>query len=445
MHATELKETLDSIQEEAEAQAKQKQDAADAISGSSLKFEPFAVDGGFNPREIEPRDWLSVGLLLCRQITLLISPGGVGKSTLAMLIAVAVALGRRDMIPGRDVTKAGNVLVVNSEDDLSEMQRRLAGVLTSYGIDPAELTGRFHLQSLYGQSGLLANFTDGKVEDGVLVNKLVDFCLGRKIKLIVIDPLVGFHDVSENDNTGMEKVATILRRVAQATGAAILTVHHTRKAKDSEAHAGDMDAGRGASAIAAAARIAITLARMTKEKAKKLDIKWDDLGKQLRRIDDAKQNYAPPAEKVSWFVMEDTKIANGENVGVPVSFDMSEIAKRAEAVKAQARMGTKIAQRVNTAKIIVGATTEGLKPQTEVVKDYETATKLKRTAALDHIGLLPIGLEKALSFTSDAKLDLQIWRNQVGTERRPRYQIEWTGSYQRTGIKRKRNKPTSLK
>jgi carbamate kinase len=164
---------------------------------------------------------------------------------------------------------------------------------------------------------------------------------------------------------------------------------------------------------------------MTKEKAKKLDIKWDDLGKQLRRIDDAKQNYAPPAEKVSWFVMEDTKIANGERVGVPVAFDISEIAEHAEAVKAQDRMAAKLAQRINTAKIIVGATIEGVKPQTEIVEDYQTAMKVKRTAALDHIGLLPIGRENALSFTSNTEKSLYIWRNNVGTDRQRRYQIEW--------------------
>jgi hypothetical protein len=189
-----------------------------------------------------------------------------------------------------------------------------------------------------------------------------------------------------------------------------------------------MDAGRGASALAAAARIAITLARMTKEKAKQLGIEWGDLGKQLRRIDDAKQNYAPPAENASWFVMEDTKIANGERVGVPVSFDMSEIAKRAKAAKAQDRMAARIFQRINTAKIIVGATPEGVKPQTEIVEDYQTAMKVKRTAALDHIGLLPIGREKALKFTSNTNQDLYIWRNNVGTDRQPRYQIEWARS-----------------
>ena len=164
---------------------------------------------------------------------------------------------------------------------------------------------------------------------------------------------------------------------------------------------------------------------MTKEKAKKLDIKWDDLGKQLRRIDDAKQNYAPPAEKVSWFVMEDTKIANGERVGVPVSFDMSEIAERAKAAQEIERLEAKTSQRIEIARVIVGTTPEALKPQTEIVSKYQTAMKVKRTAALNHIGLLPIGRENAFRFTSNANFDLQIWRNNVGTGKKARYQIEW--------------------
>jgi len=426
MESDELAEDFRRIrEEEAELREKQKQEIEEAKGNQSLKFEPFAVDGGFNPGKIKTRDWLCVGLLLCCHVTLLISPGGVGKSTLSMLIAVAVALGRRDIIPDRDVTKAGNVLVVNSEEDLAEMQRRLAGILTHYKIDPAELTGKFHMESLYGRSGLLAHLNDGDVMDGPLFNKLVDFCIGKEIKLIVIDPLVGFHDAPENDNGAMEQVATILRRVARSTGAAVMAVHHTRKAQGSEAHAGDMDAGRGASALAAAARIAITLARMTKDTAKKLNIKWE-LGKHLRRIDDAKQNYAPPAENVSWFEMADTKIANGERVGVPVSFDMSEVAERAKAAKKLERESDQENQRIEIAKIIVGTTSEALKPQTEIVSKYRTAMKVGRTAALDHIGMLPIGRENALHFSSNTKQDLQIWRNNVGTGRQPRYQIEWS-------------------
>jgi RecA-family ATPase len=427
MEGSELSGQIDQwAKDNAEEHAKVEQEMADGRNGNPLWFKPFAVGGDFNPREIETRDWLSVGLLLCCHVTLLISPGGVGKSTLAMLIAVAVALGRKDLIPGRDVTKSGNVLVVNSEDDLSEMKRRLAGILTGHEIDADELTGKLHIESLYGRSGLLAASDEGGgISDGNLFKQLVEFCNENNIKLIVIDPLVGFHDANENDNGVMEKVATTLRRVARSTGAAVLAIHHTRKGQGSETHAGDMDAGRGASALTAAARIAITVARMTKETAKKLNLDWQ-VGKHLRRIDDAKQNYAPPAETVSWFEMRDTRIANGERVGVPVSFDMSEITTRAAAVKDQERENAQILQRIKTAKVIVGDTSEGSKHQPEVVDLYEQATGLKRSAVQDHIRKLPIGKENAFRFTSDTERSLLIWRNNVGTDQQPRYQIEWS-------------------
>jgi RecA-family ATPase len=429
MDAAELMESLNHIdQTEAETRAKAEQEMADGRNGNPLWFKPFAVGGDFNPREIETRDWLSQGLLLCCHVTLLISPGGVGKSTLSMLIAVAVALGRKDLIPGRDVTKSGNVLVVNSEDDLSEMKRRLAGILTGHEIDADKLAGKLHIESLYGRSGLLAASDEGGgISDGNLFKQLVEFCNENSIKLIVIDPLVGFHDANENDNGVMEKVATTLRRVARTTGAAVLAVHHTRKAQGSETHAGDMDAGRGASALTAAARIAITVARMTKETAKKLSLDWQ-VGKHLRRIDDAKQNYAPPAETVSWFEMRDTRIANGERVGVPVSFDMDGIAEHAAAVKDQEREAAQVLQRIKTAKLIVGDTSEGAKHQPEVVDLYEQATGLKRSAVQDHIRKLPIGNENAFRFTSKAQHDLLIWRNQVGTDKRPLYEIEWSAA-----------------
>ena len=73
---------------------------------------------------------------------------------------------------------------------------------------------------------------------------MVDFCQGETTKLIVIDPLVGFHETPENDNAAMEKVATVLRRVARRTEAAVVVAHHTRKAQKSEDHAGEMDAAR---------------------------------------------------------------------------------------------------------------------------------------------------------------------------------------------------------
>lgn len=65
-------------------------------------------------------------MLLLGYITQLIAPPGVGKSMFGLLLAVMVALGR-PLIP-RELERQANVLVINNEDDMDEMNRRLAGI-----------------------------------------------------------------------------------------------------------------------------------------------------------------------------------------------------------------------------------------------------------------------------------------------------------------------------
>ena len=265
---------------------------------------------------------------------MIVSPGAVGKSTFGILIGVSVALGRGDMIPGHSSVKQGNVLVLNSEDDDHEMQRRLAGVLCVYDIQPGELKDKYYQQSLYGliKPARLARYERGEDEvfADVFVAELVEYCIERNIKLIILDPFISFHNVPENANEHMEQVLTILRRLAVETGAALIAAHHTGKTGgNAEAHAGEADASRGASAISWAARTVKTLARMSKNTAKNLNIEWSE-GIDMRRIDDAKMNYARADEKATWFKMQSTRIANGEDVPVPHEYDMSAMAEAAK-------------------------------------------------------------------------------------------------------------------
>jgi len=388
-------------------------------------FSPFTIDGDFNPAAIKARPWQVMGLTLRGHITLLVSPGGVGKSVLAIVIGIAVAL-RRNMIPDRSVVSSGNVLILNSEDDDEEILRRVAGVLEHYDIAPSQLTGKLFVQSFYGISALLAKHDakEGNVSESELFAQLVAYCVTQKIELIVVDPLVGFHDAPENDNNAMEKVVTILRRLARDTGAAVVVVHHTRKTQASaDTQAGEMDASRGASAVPAAARISVSIARMSKKEIKKYGID-PSFARNLRRIDDAKQNYAPPAEDVSWFEMRSVKIANGERVGVPVSFDISAIAERRAKEQGQIRDQRLWEKTVETATIIVGKTADGVERQPEALARYRAMTGCGQSTAHERFRLLPIGEDGAFRFTFEGSTRL-IWRDQTGTDARPNYDVHW--------------------
>ena len=78
----------------------------------------------------------------------------------------------------------------------------------------------------------------------------------HKADLVILDPFVKTHDIPENDNTNMDKLAALLTGLAAELKLAIDIPHHTRKGTDEP---GDADRGRGASAVKDAARLVYTL------------------------------------------------------------------------------------------------------------------------------------------------------------------------------------------
>ncbi len=393
---------------------------------TGVNFNPIGIDESFDPQSIPHRAWQANGLTMLGHMTVVVAPGAVGKSSFGIAMAVGVALGQADLIPGTDNVISGNVLLLNGEDDQDELERRLAGVLQEYDINPGQLSGKLYLQSFYGQTPRLAKYDkrEDRVYRGDLFNDMLEFCLEHDIKLIVVDPLIGFHNVPENLNEAMEQVAAIIRALASQTGAAIVVMHHTRKTGgNSEAHAGDQESGRGASALIWASRIAKTLARMSKDTAKKLKIDWK-VGIDLRRIDDAKANYARSNEDAVWFEMQSTRIANDETVPVPAAFDMSAVEANTEVEKEEEKIKALEGRRNEVGEALVKIANEGRQPQTDVGANLQPLLSLGRSAALDRLKAIPVGEDEAHVFFHLGHR-YWLWRENVGSERAPRYTINW--------------------
>ncbi|MAG96984.1 MAG: hypothetical protein CMM08_09905, partial [Rhodospirillaceae bacterium] len=298
----------------------------DETKDTGLAIHTIAAD--FDPAKIEQRPFLVSPLLLRGHVTAILAPGGVGKSVFSISLGISVALGQR--LLGYDIRERTNVLLVNNEDDCSEIDRRVAGICEHWEIPFGDLDQRVFILAGYGSPLVLAEQRrDGTVEPTDAVDGLISEMRGRKVGLLVLDPFVSLHRVEENNNVAVEQVLSILRRIANETGAADLLVHHTRKGQggNAESHAGDADAGRGASALVYGTRAAFTLARMSKETAKKSHIEWD-LGNRLFRLDSAKSNYAVKDAEATWFEMRSHGLPNGDGVGVPVPFNFAEIEER---------------------------------------------------------------------------------------------------------------------
>jgi hypothetical protein len=247
---------------------------------------------------ITRRQWLYGSHYVRGFVTATVAPGGSGKSSLVLAECVAIALGRS--LLGHEPQERARVFYFNGEDPIEETERRLAGVIQHYDIDPADLEGRFFYASGRDSPLLIAKQDrTGQTITEPILDKLIAEGRAQGIGLIVVDPFVSTHGVSENDNGAID--AVVKRgwgRVAQELGCAVELVHHTRKTYGVATTAED---GRGAVALHAAARSVRTLNRPTRAECPKLAIPEESVGRYLR-LERGKANMAPP-DKGEWYFL----------------------------------------------------------------------------------------------------------------------------------------------
>src|SRR6185437_13452546 len=115
---------------------------AERRAPAAFAAEPAALP---DPASIAPREWLYGTALVRRFVSVLIAPGGVGKSALALAQALALATGEPFL--GERVHHSVPVWVLNLEDPLEELNRRLAALMIHHAIPPARVAGRLFLHS----------------------------------------------------------------------------------------------------------------------------------------------------------------------------------------------------------------------------------------------------------------------------------------------------------
>lgn len=271
----------------------------------------------FDEASIEPRKWIYAHHYLRSFVSVLASAGGIGKTSLQIVEALAIVTGRP--LLGEEVKERTNVWIVNLEDPLEEIQRRVLAAMKHYGIKPDEVRGR-----LFVNAGRDFSLKFGiQTREGVLPNtKLVEYLCAKipekQIGCVFIDPFVGAHSINENDNMAVNAIVAEIRRVADETKSAIGLVHHIRKGNGDDA---TIDSVRGAGSLIGAARAARVVNRVSEDDAVKLGVDPDQ-AKGIFRVDDGKQNLAPPADKSTYRQMVGVKIDNGEWIGVCVPFEL---------------------------------------------------------------------------------------------------------------------------
>jgi hypothetical protein len=272
---------------------------------------PFPLD----EKSIPPRDWVIPGLLMRKQVTVLVAPSGAGKSLLTLQVGIACTLHRE--WAGWRPRRKSRVLVINSEDDIDEMRRRLAAAAHRMDIDQQAIANDFLLADT-GNGTIVATF-DARKKTLVrtpLLEQVVATIIANGIDVLFVDPFAETFEGDENSNSELKWAGYLWREVARRTNAAVCLVHHTKKY--ATGMAGDVDAARGAGALIGIARIVSTIFPMTvKEAEAMLDKNEQDSRGQYLRYDDAKANLNLTSSVAKWFRKETITLANGNDEQPP--------------------------------------------------------------------------------------------------------------------------------
>jgi hypothetical protein len=263
---------------------------------------------------IPHRQWLYGFDLVRGETTVIASPGGVGKSSLAIGMAVSIASGKgllgEKVRGGDDLT----VLLINAEDSGTEIMRR---VWAFYLAHAREIAG-WNRDRLY-----VVGADDARVQRLSFLRtteknlSVLDQSSFEVLKaaieelhpdVIILDPLVAFCGGGNmNDNTVMSQVMRELKRLAAKFNCAVLIVHHTRKGGD----AGNAESISGAAAITNLARRAIMPVPMAENETIKNGVLPSERLSYFKLVD-AKSNLAPRSADSPWYQLHSVELPNPE-------------------------------------------------------------------------------------------------------------------------------------
>jgi len=278
-------------------------------------FEPI------DAAKIPKRRWVYGHHYIRSYVSVVASAGGLGKSSMQMVEGVSVATGKP--LLGEPVHETCKVWIVNLEDPMEEMQRRMAAVMQHYDIKPDDIRGRLFLDAGRELKMIFAKQSRDGLE---VVEEIVEYMIkvinDNGIGLVFIDPWVAaLGQINENDNAAMNAAVGAVRAIADATDAAIVLTHHIRKQNGEDA---TIDSVRGAGSLIGAARAARVLNRVSMEEAMKLGVSESE-ARGIMRVDDGKNNLSLPAEKATYRRMLGVQLANEEYVGVAVEFKLPDL------------------------------------------------------------------------------------------------------------------------
>jgi putative DNA primase/helicase len=234
--------------------------------GDLMHFEPEA-----------PGYWWD-GYLPAGVVTLLGAHGGTGKSMLALMLGVCIALG----LPLFGIpTKRGKVAFFSGEDGAGLMRYRLRWICRGLGVNVADLEGWLHiLDATEGEPALFHEVGTSGRRQGLTTpsyEALSAYVDEHGIDVLIVDNASDAFDANEIDRAKVRGFMRSLARIAQARGGAVLLLAHVDKGT-SRGDRGGSEGYSGSTAWHNSARSRLYLSR-DKDGALQLEHQKHNLGR----------------------------------------------------------------------------------------------------------------------------------------------------------------------
>lgn len=271
---------------------------------------PFAWT---DPKTLPRREFAFGTHYIRKYVSVTVSPGGLGKTSNSIAEALSMTSGKQFL--GTKPPQRMRVWLFNAEDPRDEMERRIMAACLHYNLKPKDVDGNLFLDT--GREQELVVAIDDR-RSGVriqvpIVEAVVEQIKRNSIDVMIVDPFVSTHQVNENDNGAIDKVAKLWAHIADRTNCSIDVVHHLRKVSDREATVED---ARGAVALIGAARSVRVLNRMSEDQATQAGIADTDRYSYFN-IHQGKSNLTKMSGAMDWRKLESVPLGNGRGLAKP--------------------------------------------------------------------------------------------------------------------------------
>lgn len=259
--------------------------------------------------------WLFRGLVPANTISGVTAAGGASKSQASLQLAFSLLTGKILLPPFEPVAR-GRVLLLNAEDDASEIWRRAVRIFRAFDLSQEDKKAIVRgLRVFAGQKIKIATkAANGDIEPNQNFRWLEKQIREFRPSLLILDPQVSVFGGDENSNDDCDANMGLLRRLLDTAGGAmtIWTSHHVSKSREELTTA---SAGRGASSVRDAMRSLFQLLPLSDAEVAQFGVSNRSL---FVRLEHVKANYSQRLDIPVYY-----KRSTGDNGGVLSIVDMA--------------------------------------------------------------------------------------------------------------------------